>query len=485
MIKFFPDSKTFLNVFNLSIKWYAVLILTGAAFAFLFSRKHVKDIKHIDLDFFDNLFIYTLWFGIIGARLWFCIFFNFKFYFSNPIEIIKVWDGGLAIQGGLVAGFIFAFYYCKKHKVNPILIFDCILPNVLLAQAFGRWGNFVNQECHGGEVDPSYFDGILSFLKEGMYINGHYYEPLFFYESMLCLIGWAIIIFILRKHQNKRGDLSFAYLMWYGVIRFFIEYRRTDSLYIGNLKMAMVTSVFFMIIGLLGYFNVFNKFFKKKKPTIIFDIDGTLVDTTASILEAFKEVFRTYGKIEDFTPEVQVEVLGPALKDMFAKYFPNIEYDTIYKTYHARQDEVKKEFNKVTPNTEMVLKTLHEEGYNIGIVSTRTTEGIKGLIEDMNINEYIDDMIGVWDVKNVKPDPEGIFTLIKRNNWNPDDVVMVGDSSADVLCGLNYGAYSIGYLQNPDKSSKVVAAGGNRNITDMAELLDILKENHYFTYNLR
>ena len=163
-----------------------------------------------------------------------------------------------------------------------------------------------------------------------MYINGHYYEPLFFYESMLCILGWLIIFFILRKIQNRRGDLAYCYMMWYGVIRFFIEARRTDSLYFGNFKMAQLTSIVFIIVGLLGYLGVLRKVFKTNKPTLIFDFDGTLVDTSESIIEAYRECFRVYSKEELFTEEIKNEVLGPALRDLFPKYFPGYDYDTVY-----------------------------------------------------------------------------------------------------------------------------------------------------------
>ena len=266
-MSFFPNPQTFVSFsigsLTFDIRWYAMLILTGAFIAYLVVRKNLKEIRYVDMDFFDSLFVYTLWMGIIGARIWFCIFFDFKYYISNPAAIIRVWDGGLAIQGGLVFGALFAYFYMRKYHYSFLKLADNILPEVLIGQAVGRWGNFINKECHGAEVSEEYFNGILSFLKEGMYIDGHYYEPLFFYESVLCLLGFFLIYFVLKKYQNKRGDQVWAYMMWYGVIRFFIEARRTDSLYLGNLKMAQLTSIAFLIIGLLGYIGVLEKYIKK------------------------------------------------------------------------------------------------------------------------------------------------------------------------------------------------------------------------------
>ena len=481
-MSFFPDRTTFLSIGSaINIKWYAVLILTGAFFTYLVARNEFKRAKYIDLDFFDSLFVYTLFVGVLGARLWFCAFYNFSYYIANPISIFRIWEGGLAIQGGIVAGAIFAYLYSKMNHYPFLKILDILLPNVLIGQAFGRWGNFVNQECHGGEVAETYFSGILSFLKEGMCIGGHYYEPLFFFESTLCILGWFIIYFVLRKRQNKRGDLAYCYLMWYGIIRFFIEGRRTDSLLLGNFKMAQLTSIAFVIFGLVGYLGVLRKVFKSKKPTIIFDFDGTLIDTSESIIEAYRECFRVYSNEELYTDKIKNEVIGPALKDLFPIYFPGYDYDTVYATYRAKQNEVSPKTNHLTDNCAETLKKLHEEGYNIGIVSTRTTEGIHELLKQFEIETYIDDVCGVKEVQNVKPHPEGVIMLINKNKWNRD-CVMIGDSTMDVLCGNNYGAYTIGYVGNKSRE-KELAEVANETIDDVSKLLETLNKDIDFTYN--
>lgn len=487
MISFFPNDQTFvlfrIGSLTLDIRWYAVLILAGASLAYYFCRKGAKESRYIDAEFFDSLFIYTLWAGIIGARLWFCTFYNFGYYIANPLEIIRIWDGGLAIQGGLVFGALFAWLYCRRYRYPFMKIVDICLPNVLLAQAIGRWGNFVNRECHGGEVSESYFDGILSFLKEGMYINGHYYEPLFFFESVLCIFGWVMIYVVLRKRQNKRGDLAYAYLMWYGLIRFFIEGRRTDSLYLGNLKMAQLTSLVFLVVGVLGYLGLLQRFTKQAKPTLLFDFDGTLMDTRASITAGYEELFRRYRKPEDFTEEIRQEIIGPALKELFPIYFPDVPYEELYSIYKQRQKEVASTANKVTEHSYEVLKTLHEEGYDIGIISTRFHDDIIGLSKSGDLYDFIDDECGVDDVKKSKPDPEGVFKLVNENRWNRE-VVLIGDSLMDIDCGLNYGAFTVAYVSDPKRHDELKAKA-SRTITDMADLMKILKEDTSFTYNER
>ena len=484
MINLLPDKQTLISFDfggSLDIKWYAALIMLGALGTFLVSRHDFKKAKYTDMDFFESLFVYTLCVGIIGARLWFCAFFNFNYYISNPIEIIKVWNGGLAIQGGLVFGALFAFIYCRVYHYSFLKILDIILPNVLIGQAFGRWGNFINGECHGGEVLESYFDGILSFLKEGMYIGGHYYEPLFFFESSLCIIGWFVIHFIVKRFQNKRGDLAYAYLMWYGVVRFFIEGQRTDSLLLGSFKMAQLTSVLFVVVGVLGYLGIIKKYIKPEKPTIIFDFDGTLIDTSASIIEAYKACFKKFSNPKLFTKKVQNEVLGPALKDIFPKYFPDYDYETVYATYRQRQNEVSPKTNHPTENAAEVLQYLHEHGYKVGILSTRTTKGIEEILRDFKLEKYVDDICGLNDVTNLKPDPEGLIMMINKNKWNKD-CILVGDSLMDMECGLNYGAYTVGYISNKARK-KEMSEIAHCSITDMEQLLQILDFDINFTHD--
>ena len=487
MISFFPNEQTFLMLkiggITLDIRWYAVLIMTGALLAYYFIKKEIKDARYVDEDFFDTFFIYTLWVGIIGARLWFCAFYDLSYYLSNPIQIIRVWDGGLAIQGGLVFGALFAYFYLKKNRYSFLKFLDMILPSVMLAQGIGRWGNFINRECHGGEVNESYFSFLPSFIKNGMYINGHYFEPLFLYESLLCILGFVLIYFILRKHQNKRGDLAYAYLMWYGVIRFFIEGKRTDSLYLGNIKMAQLTSIIFFIIGILGYLGVLNKLIRKEKPTLIFDFDGTLIDTRQGIVEGYRYLFQKYSDESKFTEEVQQEIIGPALRDIFPKYFPGIDYDTLVEDYHKRQKEVFKDTATPIAHSDEVLRKLHEEGYNIGIVSTRQKEGIEGILSSFNLQDCVDDICGLDDVKKLKPDPEGIFNLVNNNKWNKD-CVMIGDSLMDMGCGSNYGAYNVALLNDPKRVEDMKKAS-NVAIEDMYELYDILNSDISFTYNNR
>ena len=486
-MEFFPSRTTFLKIGSLSIQWYAVLILTGAFVAYYFSKKNLKEYKNIDVNgFFDDVFIYMLWGGIIGARLWFCVFNNFDYYISNPLQIIRIWDGGVAFHGAFAGGALTAYFYCRKKNVSFIKFLDCVLPTVLFAQAMGRWGNFINKECHGIEVGPEYFDGLLSFLKEGMHIDGTYYVPLFFYESMLCLLGFVLINFFLRKTQRKRGQLTGAYLIWYGIVRFFIEASRTDSLYVGTLKTAQVTSIAFVIAGLLLFFGIYDKLFNKKKPTIVFDLDGTLQDSTPAIIESFRATFEKYGNVEDFTHEREIEVLGPPIKEMFMKFMPDQDPDELCKYYRSVNAQKLRETLEPMKNAVEVTRALKAQGHSLGIYTTRNLESVKECLKLCGFDDGVfDAIIGLNDVEHTKPDPEGLFKIINNYKLNSSDVIMVGDSTADVGAGNAYGAYTIAYSVIDEKRAGIEASKPNRIITDLNEILDIIKEDHYFTYNLK
>ena len=251
---FFPDARTFIQIGSLTIAWYAVCIITGAVIAYKIGQYNFKKMG-LNKDVLSDYFFGLMLVGIIGARIWYVIFMWNEIYAKNPIEVFMFRNGGLAIQGGILAGLAFSWWYFKKHEIDFLVAGDAIMPGVLIAQAFGRWGNFFNQEAYGSMVSLKFLQSLHlpKFIIEGMYIQGHYYHPTFLYESIANVIGFLVIYFVIRKIQTKQGEQFFGYFIWYGVIRFFIESLRTDSLYIMGLKTAQLVSLVFIIAGVIGY----------------------------------------------------------------------------------------------------------------------------------------------------------------------------------------------------------------------------------------
>ncbi|KXT78457.1 prolipoprotein diacylglyceryl transferase [Streptococcus sp. DD13] len=232
----------------LEIRWYAICIVAGTVLAVYLAMKEAprKKIKADDiLDFI--LIAFPL--SIIGARLYYVIF-EWGQYRNNLASIFAIWNGGLAIYGGLITGFIILLWFCYNRIINTWDFLDIAAPSVMIAQSIGRWGNFFNQEAYGAKVDQlNYLPG---FIRDQMYIDGAYRQPTFLYESLWNLLGFLLIIFLRRrKNLLKRGEITFFYLIWYGIGRFFIEGMRTDSLWFLGLRVSQWLSAVLAILGLV------------------------------------------------------------------------------------------------------------------------------------------------------------------------------------------------------------------------------------------
>lgn len=239
------------SIFNINIYFYSLFILTGVIIAYFLITKEAK--KHsINSEIILDLIFYTILIGIIGARLYYVIF-NLDYYLMNPSEILKVYNGGLAIHGGVIFGIIFVFFYTKKKNLNFIRILDICAPALILAQSIGRWGNFFNQEAYGSMTELSILQKlhVPKFIIDGMFIDGNYYYPTFLFESILCLLGFIFIMLIRKRKNIKLGVQVGIYFIWYGIVRFFIEALRTDSLMFFNLKAAQIVSIIGIIIGII------------------------------------------------------------------------------------------------------------------------------------------------------------------------------------------------------------------------------------------
>ena len=252
-MKFFPSFNTFVTIGSINIRWYAICILTGALIALFIGKKRFKD-RGYNPDILSDFLINMLVIGIIGARIWYVVFMFDEIYIQDPMQIFAIWNGGLAIQGGIIAALPYAYYFFKKHNIRFLSATDALMPLVLIAQACGRWGNFFNHEAYGSEVTLEFLQSLHlpQFIIDHMYIGGVYHHPTFLYESIGNLICCAIIIFVVSKIIKKEGSQFFSYFIFYGILRFFVEGLRTDSLMLGSLRMAQVTSIAFIVVGVIG-----------------------------------------------------------------------------------------------------------------------------------------------------------------------------------------------------------------------------------------
>ncbi len=240
---------------NLSVKWYGVIMAVAIVLATWMSISEGKK-RQIESDDFIDLLLWAVPLGYVGARIYYVIF-EWGYYSQHPNQIIAIWNGGIAIYGGLIAGLIVLLVFCYKRMLPPFLMLDVISPGIMAAQILGRWGNFINQEAHGGPTTLHFLESLHlpEFIIQQMKINGVYYQPTFLYESLFNLIGLIIILSLRhKKHFFKQGEVFMSYLMWYSVVRFFVEGLRTDSLYIfGVIRVSQFLSLI-LFIGVLFLF---------------------------------------------------------------------------------------------------------------------------------------------------------------------------------------------------------------------------------------
>ncbi len=234
------------------IKFYSFFILAGIFIAWILIKGEAKRFN-ISSDFVTNLLFWTIIMGIIGARLYY-VAFNWDYYSNNISDIYRIWEGGLAIHGGILLGGLTLILYCRKYKISALRMMDIACPYLLFAQALGRWGNFFNGEAYGAATTYEHLKSLKfvpDFVIYGMNINGTYYTPTFYYESLWCLLGVIILLIIRRFRRIRVGTQIGVYLMWYSLGRFFIESSRTDSLMLGNFKAAQIISIVLFLVGLL------------------------------------------------------------------------------------------------------------------------------------------------------------------------------------------------------------------------------------------
>ena len=259
---------------DITIKWYGVIIAFGFTLAVLFGGRMAFKWK-MDLNKMIDVLIYGTFAAIIGARLYYCIF-NWSVYADDPIRVLYIWEGGLAIYGGIIGGVIAAFIVCKVEKLNFYNLLDLAGMSLLIGQGIGRWGNYANQEAFGCNTDGT--TGMMS-EKVTEYILRHQAElpgvdpyapvhPTFFYESVWCIAGFLLLFLMCQKFRKFSGQIFLSYGIWYGIGRMIIEGLRTDSLYIGStgLRVSQVLSAVIVIVCTAFMIALLIKNIKNPKP---------------------------------------------------------------------------------------------------------------------------------------------------------------------------------------------------------------------------
>jgi len=495
---------------KLEIRWYAIFVVGGAGLLSFYG--YFRYLKPANFNSDQTLTGVTLGiiFGVLGGRLYY-VFFNHDFIsfedgiFKGIIQIINPATGGLAIHGALYATIIYIVVYTRIKHFKLLETIEIVLPVFMLAQVVGRWGNFFNQEAYGPLVN-GYTQGPLTdaqliaqretlrhllvpnFVINNMYMTSGvsivgYYHPTFFYEGCANLI-FAVTYIEIRKYSKKIyiGDGIPFYLFCYGLVRFFIELLRQDpltfELFGHTFKTAIVTSVIFMVVGVLlfilrrvfkfylvpansflygkgsiwkdGYYNGkkiedLEKEEKEKKHNpldeipikklVIIDCDGTILNTYKMIEKVTMQVFDELIPDYKYTMDEIHAFFGPLINESFKKYVSEEELPKVVNRYIELCALYQKDYVKPFPGIVDTLKELKEKGYKIVILSNKVTSTVVEELESNDMVDLFDEVYGAEKVDDVKPSPLGVYKIIEESYLNK--AIVVGDSLYDIKAGNN------------------------------------------------
>lgn len=434
---------------NVTFRWQGIFLLIGAFFTYVFIRRDLKHNGYVAA-YAEEIFLGGTICGLLGGRLgWYVIsgFQDMQYFF-------RYWDTNFDVLGAVLLCLLFIFIYSRRNLMSFRRTLDCTLPHILLLTAFGYF--------------PYCFANWRMILVVG-----------------IDMLGWLLLVIIFRVYyaDKKRGDRAALALLWIGLSRYFIYvamYGRSQM----NLMMKL-PGIITAIVALALY--VFNRFKKNTvKPLVLFDFDGTLMDTKAMVDESYRYLFNKYRSEDDYDDRTQIEVFGANDRAVIRKYFKNENTNELTHEFRAFQNELPTlGLVNTMPHALEVLMWLKRNGYAVGVVTSRPTGNCRMWIEEFDLEDYIDCVMGAEAYKKKKPAPDALRRICQEMGRGHDNCVYIGDHARDVRMGRRACVYAIGYLTSEKNEKRIARAKPNRTITDLIELETILQEtDHNWTYNL-
>ena len=521
--KVFDVSSVFCE-FNLGgnfiqIKWYGVIIAFGFILAALFGGR-IAYTWRMDLSKMIDVLIYGTFGGIIGARAYYVIF-EWDYYRLNPAEIFQIWNGGLAIYGGIIGGLIAAFITCKIEKLNFMNLLDLVGMSLLIGQGIGRWGNYANQEAFGTFTNGNY--GMMSkkvaayvamnpdkFGLEGVYDipeyiaeNNLYVHPTFFYEFVWCMVGFGLLYLCLKKFRKFSGQLFLSYGVWYGLGRMFIEGLRTDSLYIGSTGIRVSQLLSAAIVLVCGVILVGMLIKVKKHPVKIEGVDYFPADAAKTLKERRAEKQKNLPNKSTFTKKKRIKKMAEIICGKTVSAAKRLDIKN-------RVEELK---NKgVTTGLAVIIvgnnsasrvyvnnkkKACEEvgiESFEFALPEETTQEELLNLIDKLNNDSKVDGILCQLPLPSHIDEQAVINSIDPKKDvdaFHPENVghIMIGDYT--FLPCTPAGIMEMLKFYNIDVKGKKCVVIGRSNIVGKPMAMLLLKENgtveicHSRTENLK
>lgn len=270
-LQFMSPGEEIFHIGSFRLKWYGLLIASAVLIGVNLSMWLAKK-RQVDPEIIADLAIWLVLGAIPAARIYYVIF-QWQNYSQHPEQIIKIWEGGIAIHGAIIGGTIAAIIFAKLKRVSFWQLADLVAPSVALGQAIGRWGNFFNSEAFGSPTDLPWKLYIPRANRPFAYADFEYFHPTFLYESLWNLIVFTLLIWLFfddtRRNRLKTGSIFLIYLIAYSIGRFGVEGLRTDSLMLGSLRMAQTISLVGIAIGSIGLLWLYVR--RKRLPDVVWN----------------------------------------------------------------------------------------------------------------------------------------------------------------------------------------------------------------------
>lgn len=415
-----------------------LVIAIASAFCWFAWRRYRQGYT---LDDSTEVLVIALIGGILGGRI-FYVLQNFREYMKYLPYIFRVTDGGYGMIGSVLGVCAISFFPLKKKKMSVFRTWDALVPCILWVTGIARIARANTQEM--------------------------------WYVIAMDLVGFLIVYFL---PGTRRGDKVSFTLLWIGFEQMLSSIMGWDP----QAKTVFVPSIFIEAMGFLSY--ILLRFRKRKKPVVLFDLDGTLMDSKPMVEECFRHVFEMYGKLEEFTPQVAGEVFGPPLIDMMKKYFPDQNPDELVEEY--RQYQETRSWNGymlLFEGVEQTLESLKENGFKMAIVSSRLGNSCKLWLTQLHIRQYFNLVLGQDKIEHAKPAPDGLLMACEKLGYGHDSAIYVGDNASDVIAAKRAGMYAVAYVTDSSKLEEVKKAKPNKILNSIPEILEMLKEDHEWTY---
>jgi len=477
-----PYSSTAFRLGSFGVQWYAVFILTGIVFGGILAFIELKRFNMDPNIIWDGLLIFIPS-ALAGARLWYVIF-NLDRYTNDPLQAFDLTRGGLGIHGAIIVVFLGLILYTKYKKVNYFLILDLVAPGFLIGQTLGRWGNFMNRELYGPEVAS--LDWLPAFIKDNMVFGNKLHHPTFLYESIWNLIGLILILAFRKQKFVKIGDIVSFYLVWYGIGRIPNEILRMSSgvpepLMLFNIPVSIATSVGLILAGLaifIGkriYAKEMGPYNQASLKAVLFDLDGTVIDTIQIIYKTLRQTFAVYFPELKLTEKELKPFVGPTLEESFGWYEKDptriLEMIETYRNFNRENHE--KDGVKAFPHAKELFQILKSHNYKIGIVSSKQNYFVKLGLSQNDLLEYVDCIIGSDDTPKHKPDPLPLKLALEKLEVSKDRAFYVGDHPFDIEAAKALGIPSIGVSYTTHLEA-LLASKPDYLVDDLEKILYIL-----------